>query len=303
MGTAEFEALQRRHGVAGVVSFDESPLGGPVARLASGGSSAEIALQGAQVLGWTPAGHAPALWLSPVERLGTGKPIRGGIPVCWPWFANHPDDPAKPTHGFVRTRQWSVTSAGMRDGAATLELRTATTLADAALWAHSAEAELEVALGERLTLSLTTRNTGPGAIRLTQALHTYFAVGDIAQVRVDGFDGLGYIDKLAANARKSWSGPILFAGEVDRIYLGHSGAAEIVDAAAARTIRIEKSGSASTVVWNPWIEKCARLGDMGPEGYRRMVCIETANAGDDVVSLAPGAAHTITAVYSVRHGS
>lgn len=299
MPTALTETLEHRYGIADAVSFRDSPLGGPIVRLEHRGASAEIALQGAQVLGWMPAGKAPVLWLSPTERLGTAKPVRGGIPVCWPWFAAHPDDPAKPAHGFMRTRLWDVVTTFASGGRARVTLRTATAPDDARLWPHDAEAALEVSLATGLHVALTTRNTGASAFRFTQALHTYFAVRDIARVRVDGFDDLAYLDKLDGHARKHWHGPIRFEGEVDRVYIGHTGAAEIRDEAAERTIRIEKSGSASSVVWNPWIEKCNRLGDMGPEGYRTMVCVETANAGDDVVTLAPGATHTLAATLSI----
>jgi glucose-6-phosphate 1-epimerase len=287
--------LQGRHGVAGRVEIEASPLGGPVVRLSGAGSTATVALQGAQVLGWAPEGAAPVLWLSPVERLGTEKPVRGGIPVCWPWFATHPSDPGRPNHGFVRTRPWSIVSTAGEPAASKVVLATATTEADRALWPHAAEVTLEAVAGAALSLSLTTRNIGADAFPLAQALHSYLAVQDIAHVRVEGLDGLTYVDKVAANARKRWSGPVRFAGEVDRIYLGHEGPATIVDEGAGRRIVIEKSGSRSTVVWNPWAERCRQLGDMGADGYRGMLCVETANACDDVVTLAPGAEHTLGA--------
>jgi glucose-6-phosphate 1-epimerase len=300
MATELIDTLSRQHDRGDAVRFEMSPLGGPVIRLAMGGATAMVALQGAQVLAWSPTACEPVIWLSPSERLGTAKAVRGGIPVCWPWFAGHPEDASKPAHGFVRTRLWDVVSTERLAGEVSIVLATATTSGDAALWPHAAEVSVRVALStDRLSVALRTRNRDTRAFQLTQALHTYFAVGDIAQVRVEGFDGLTYIDKLDANVIKPWHGPIRFAGEVDRIYVDHTGEARIIDEAAGRVIVIAKEGSQSSVVWNPWIEKCARLGDMGPEGYRGMVCVETTNAGRDVVTLAPGASHTLAAIMKV----
>lgn len=294
------EAISRQHGLGRAVRFELSPLGGPVAMLSLGDATALIALQGAQVLDWTPAGGRPVIWLSPTERLGTPKPVRGGIPVCWPWFAAHPEDASKPAHGFVRTRLWDVVSTQRLADEVVIELRTAKTSVDAALWPHAAEVSVRVGLSaDSLSVTLRTRSLDKAPFRLTQALHTYFAVSDIAHVRVEGFDGLTYIDKLDANVIKPWRGPIRFTAEVDRIYLDHADEARIVDEAAGRAIIIAKEGSRSSVVWNPWIEKCARLGDMGPDGYRGMVCVETTNAGSDVVTVAPGATHTLAAIIKV----
>ncbi len=279
------------------VIVEDSPLGGPVLRLAAKDSTAEVALQGGQVLSWQPKGHAPAIWLSPMERLGNLKPVRGGTPVCWPWFANHPTDASKPAHGFVRTRPWSCDAVETSDAGVRAFLYTSTTEGDRLLWPHAADVELAVTLGETLQLELTTRNKGTDTFALTQALHTYFAVGDIADVTVEGFDGQSYIDKLDGNARKRQAGTIAFAAEVDRIYDEHTGTAAIVDRGLQRRIEISKTGSRSTVVWNPWMTKAARLGDMGPDGWRRMVCVETCNAGEDVVQIAPGAEHAIGVEY------
>lgn len=281
------------------VTIEDSPLGGPILRLTSAGGVAEVALQGAQLMSWSPKGHAPVIWLSPVERLGTLKPVRGGTPVCWPWFANHPTDASKPAHGFVRTRKWSCDGVAKSDAGVRVFLKTSTTEADRLLWPHTANVVLVVTLGATLQLEMTTRNKGTDAFALTQALHTYFAVGDISDVTVEGFNGRSYLDKLDDNARKQQSGDIAFTAEVDRIYDEHTGTADIVDRGLKRRIEITKTGSHSTVVWNPWSGKAARMGDMGPDGWRRMVCVETCNAGDDIVRLAPGAAHTLTAEYRV----
>jgi glucose-6-phosphate 1-epimerase len=297
-----FEPFDLTSGCVGA-SIEDSPLGGPILRLMAVSGTAEVALQGAQLLSWQPRGQAPVIWLSPLERLANPpanpKPVRGGTPVCWPWFGPHPADPANPAHGFVRTRLWDVDGAERLDTAVRVRLSTATSAADRALWPHAAQAGLTVTLGETLSLALTTTNTGIDAFALTQALHTYFAVGDIADVTVEGFDGQGYVDKVGGQARKRQAGAISFAEEVDRIYDEHPGSATIIDRGLNRRIEISKTGSRSSVVWNPWTGKATRLGDLGPHGWRRMVCVETCNAGSDVVQVAPGAVHEMTAEYRV----
>lgn len=281
------------------VLFEMSPLGGPIARLRHGQAQAVVALHGAQVLNWVIGGIG-LLWLSPVARIRAGKGLRGGIPVCWPWFADHPDDPSKPAHGFVRHQDWSVAGTCATPDAVSITLATATTEADQALWPHRAELRLTVRLGAALALQLETQNVGHVPFPLSEALHTYFRVSDIANVAVTGLEGRDYLDKLDAFVRKSQAGPIAIAGEVDRIYLGDTSRIVIEDRGTGRRLLVASTGSRSAVVWNPWTAKSARLGDMGsPEAYRQMLCVETANAGDDVVRLAPGAAHTLGVTYSV----
>jgi D-hexose-6-phosphate mutarotase len=281
------------------LAFEASPLGGTLARLTHGTAGVLVALHGAQVLNWVIDGSG-LLWLSPIARIRAGKGIRGGIPVCWPWFADHPGDPKKPAHGFVRHREWHVAGTHATPDAVTITLATATTDADQTLWPHRAELRLMVRLGSKLSLSLETRNTGTAPFPLTQALHTYFRVSDIANVAVTGLEGLSYLDKLDQFARKTQSGPIAILAEVDRIYLGDISRITLHDRGAGREIGIESTGSRSAVVWNPWTAKTARLGDMGsPNAFRQMLCIETANAGDDVITLAPGEAHTLAVIYSV----
>jgi glucose-6-phosphate 1-epimerase len=298
------DAMNAKWAQPGRISVSNSPLGGPVVTLAGAAGTAVVALQGAQLLSWTPTGHDPVIWLSPVERLGTAKPVRGGTPVCWPWFADHPSDPTKPAHGFVRTRLWSIEAAGTTDHGAWVTLGVQTTAADQALWPHRASAQLRIALSQQLDLALSTTNTGTAPLPLSQALHTYFSIGDIADIDVSGFDGEVYQDKLDGGRRITQAGPITFPGEVDRIYDDHApatltSAAAINDRGLQRRITVSQSGSRSAVVWNPGPAKASRLADMGPEGWRRFVCVETTNAGSDVRELRAGETHVLGATYAV----
>ena len=296
----DLAGLNERHGIDGELIFAVGHHGAEVARITNATGTAEIALQGAQVLTWAPAGQPAVVWLSPAAKFAAGKSLRGGAPVCWPWFGPHPDDPAKPGHGFARNLDWDVVSSERVNEGTRLVLRLMPGAAQHALWPFEAELELAVTAGERLLLELTTRNTGTIPLNITQALHTYFHVGDIVAARVDGLDGCAYIDKVDGGAHRRQSGAVAIGGEVDRVYLGCPGEVVIVDDALRRRIRIGKRGSQSYVVWNPWGEKGAKFGDMGDDGYRRMLCVETTNAGDDVVTIASGKSFTLATEYGVE---
>lgn len=255
----------------------EHPVAGPVLRLTSGDAEALVAPLGAQVVSWRHTGRE-MLWCAS-QRLD-GKPLRGGIPVCWPWFGAHPSDTSQPSHGLVRNRSWEV----RKHSAGSVVM----TIAEGPL-----TATLDVSLGEELRVALTTHNTGIDDVTITAALHTYFAVSDIAQVTVAGLDGASYIDTLDGWSRKQQRGDLRFGAEVDRIYA--VGGAVLHD--GPRCVEIDSAGtSRSLVAWNPWIAKSARLGDMAEGEYRRMVCLETAWAADDSRALAPGEQQMLTTV-------
>lgn len=294
-------ALTARWGRVPGVSFAQM-FGGTVAVLESPFSRAIVALQGAHVLSWQAAGDATdVLWLSPMARLGAAKAVRGGIPVCWPWFGPHPSDASKPAHGIVRARPWHVTGSAASEKYARLVLAFETAGSAGDPWPHRAKAEIEITAGETLTVALTTDNLGPEAFVLTEALHTYLRIGDIARVTVEGLTSRTYVDQLQGGARRLQGAELFaFAAETDRVYLDTPDIVTVRDDALAREIRIAKTGSQSTVVWNPWIEKGNRLGDLGADGYQRMLCIETANVFDNVVSLEPRARHRMTTEISVR---
>ncbi len=292
MAMTPVEALNAGFAQSGAIRF-ETRFDGPVACLSHRGSTAIVALQGAQVLSYVPAGGTELLWLSPVARLGTGKAVRGGIPVCWPWFGPHPEDGSKPAHGFVRAALWHLTATSAEHDGVRMVLDFDATAIDPALWPHQAGVTLSVELRDKLKVTLETVNTGSTEIALTQALHTYLAVGEVCDVVISGLDGRRYIDQLDPSAAPVQSGPIRIAAEVDRIYQGSSDTVTVADPSLKRTIQIAKAGSASTVVWNPWTVKGARLGDLGADGYRHFVCIETANAGADIKTLRPGARHSL----------
>lgn len=268
----------------------------PVVELRHGGAVATVALDGAQVLGYTPAGQQPVIFLSRQAAFKPGKSARGGVPVCWPWFGGVRDNPSIPFHGFARMAAWELRRAAATNEHTTVELALAPSDFTRSYWPHEFELSLRVQLGAQLRLDLTAHNTDGQPVELTAALHTYFRVGEIGQVAISGLDGVGYIDKLDGDRQKLQQGDIRIAEMVDRIYVGTSGACVIDDDALGRRIVVGKEGSNSVVVWNPWAEEAKKIADMADEEYREFVCVETTNAGGDVVTLAPGASHTLTAI-------
>lgn len=241
------------------------------------------------MLEFQATGRPPLLWLSERALYTPGKAIRGGIPLCFPWFGPHPGDPAKPAHGFARNRNWQLASASNNDGSHTLVFQLQDDADTRALWPHAFLAELHMEFGRELRLTLVVKNTGPQDFSFSFAFHSYFPVTDIAQARVEGLDGSRCIDQLASTRTPFvHSGPIAFQGETDRIYLGANGNYRITDSAAARQTIIQAGNCHSAIVWNPWQEKTARLGDMQAEGWRRMLCVECGNVETDTLALAAG---------------
>lgn len=299
MSLIDIAALNRSFGIPGHLDFSESPEGLVLAKIGNAHAVATVYLQGAHLTEWTPHGQAPVLWLSPNALLAEGKAIRGGVPVCWPWFGAHPGSPGLPAHGVARTSVWEVAgSGGLEDGSTWLALRLPQ--ADPSLWSHSTPVEIRLTVGKTLGIELSTRNAGMETVDISQALHAYFQVGDVRQARILGLDGCAYVDKTDGNRRKTQTGPLAIAAEVDRIYLDSSADCLIEDPVLKRRVRIQKTGSASTIVWNPWAEKSAQLADLGPDVYLSMVCVESANADEDKVSLSPGAEHRLSVSYGVE---
>lgn len=305
---SQLETLRRRFASAEFLAFGEPAPDFIAIKVRTAFSTATIALQGAHVMTWQPAGQKPVIWLSSVAKFAPGKSIRGGVPLCWPWFGPHATEATYPGHGFARTIPWLLVDAWkLPDGRVRLEFEPVMNDAACAMWPHPSLVKNIVTVGQELEVELATTNTGHAAFPLGQALHTYFQVGDIQQTSVAGLEGCGYLDKVDGGKRKKQKGAVAFAGETDRIYLETAGCCGIVDPVLKRTILITSTGSRSTVVWNPGKEKAAKMGDFGltngKAGEDCMVCVETANAADDVITLAPGETHRMTAQYRViKHG-
>lgn len=274
----------------------------PLIEINNGLATAHISLYAAHLLSFQPAGDtADVIFLSSAVQYQPGRAIRGGTPICWPWFGSDPEGLGRSSHGFVRNRLWNLVHTATRaDGATIARLAVENTPETEAIWPYAFRLELEFTVGTELTIALTTHNRSDRSMTLTQALHTYFRVGDIHQTVVQGLAGKSYIDKLDGEQEKMQVGEITITEAVDRIYHRPHNPLFIVDSALDRRIRVESTGSQSAVVWNPWAAGAAQLGDLGNEDYRQFVCVETTNAAADQVTIAPGQAFTLQAVYQVE---
>ena len=255
-------------------------------------ASAKIALQGAHLFHYKHHNEDDIVWLSEESDFEVGKSIRGGIPICWPAFGM--SNPDLPQHGFARVGMWNLDYVDEFDNNLTeLRLKFIHSQETLKLWAYKFELELKVSISDKLSMELTTKNIDNKAFKITQALHTYFSVSDILDVRVKGLDKKPYFDALTSTMCQQ-NGDIVFKEEVDSIYKEVNNEILLLD--KNRTISINHKGSTSAIVWNPWIAKCARMSAMEGNAYKKFVCIETANALDDFKIIKPNSAHTLKLV-------
>jgi len=262
---------------------------------------ARLTSYGAQLCEWMPVGKSPVLYLSPRAVFAAGTPIRGGVPISFPWFASHPTDPSKPAHGFARTRTWQVVGVTRETtGDVRVVLRLEADDDTRALWASTFALSLNVSLGATLAMTVEVENVGHEAIAYELALHTYLAVGDVEAVSIRGLEGTRFVDKVDSGKNKVAPGePLRIAGETDRVFLDTTATCVVEDPVLARRLRVEKRGSHATVVWNPGSDRARTMRDVGEDGWRGFVCVETANVGPHAVRLAPGARGAMTAQIDV----
>lgn len=259
---------------------------------------AEVYLQGAHVAAWRPTGHDPVIWMSQRSAFAPGTPIRGGIPVCFPWFGPGPT-PEAGLHGFARTAEWMVVAVveSGEDVVLTLALTDAG-IADTSPWPHPFAARMVITVGATLTMSLTVTNTGDEAVTFQEALHTYLSVGDVREASIRGLEDLPFTDRLGPGDQPASGEPLRITGETDRVY-PQPGTILVEDPALGRTISVIASGSGNAVIWNPWVAKAAAMPDFGDDEWRDMVCVETCNVLGHAVCLEPRATSTMTARYEI----
>ena len=287
--------------IPGVATFSDTASGLVRLDIATSLATAEIWLQGAHIARYQPAGCAPVLFLSASSLFAPGKAIRGGVPVIFPWFGPRAGHPESPAHGFARTMPWHIESLSCADGASlSLTLRLDSDDATRALWPHDFILRHRIAIGAHLGMTLGVTNTSAAPFQFEEALHTYLAVADVRQASVSGLEGVTYIDKVDRLARKTQdAAPIRITGETDRVYLDTAATCILTDPGLTRRVTVETSGSRSTVLWNPWVAKAHAMADFGDDEWPGMICIETANAADNALTLAPAATHTMRAAVRV----
>jgi glucose-6-phosphate 1-epimerase len=259
--------------------------------------SGEVYLHGAHITHFQPKGAAPVIFLSKNAFFQSGKPIRGGIPVIFPWFGPRTGMPEAPAHGLVRTLPWTIEAIDLRqDGSVRVVLELESDPAMLASWPHAFKLRLIVIFATTLDITLETRNTSSNAFEFEEALHTYLQTGDVRKTTIEGLAGVEYLDKVDAFKRKPQADPLVkFEGPTDRVYQNTPGACVVNDLASARSIAVGKEGSNATVVWNPWIAGAASMKDFVNAEWAEMVCVETANVGESRITLPAGATHRMRA--------
>ncbi len=301
--------LNVHHAIAGARWVDGPA--GPILEVRTEQCEARLSAYAAQVVSWTPtstgpAPASPALFCSPRTAWGGGKAIRGGIPVCWPWFGARRDDDrlvgrASPAHGFARTRPWHVERVALGDnGRVEVTFLLVSDDDTLALWPHAFEARLTCAVGSTLQVSLTVTNVDDDAFAMEGALHTYLAVADVEAVTIHGLEGTRCIDKVSGAHGITDRSPLRVRGETDLVFQGTKARVVVRDPVAQRTITVDKSGSHSTVVWNPGLMKATTMADLGGDVWRSFLCVEAANVAPAVVNLSPGATHTLSTRITVN---
>ena len=279
------------------VTFSTLDSGLEIISISNKYASAKITTNGAHIFEYTPVGEKNLLWVSKKAFFVPGKPIRGGVPVCWPWFGASLIE-GRPGHGFVRVEEWQISDiAELPSGATKLVFTLDSDMKHFAMADFPFTVNMIFTIGKELEMTLVMVNKGTEPVKIGCALHTYFAISDINKVVVTGLDKCHYFDHKVGAPRFEGNyqeGDVKVTSEIDNVYFPASGTTEIVDPGWGRIITIEKSGSDSTVVWNPWVEKATTMEDYAPEEYQEMICVESANAKCDPRILLPGVPHQIS---------
>ncbi|WP_263358051.1 D-hexose-6-phosphate mutarotase [Acidicapsa ligni] len=293
--------LNTHFSISGIASIVSGNNGLPKVQITTPAGSAEIYLHGAHVTSWKPADSSEVIFVSKETRWEDGKAIRGGVPICFPWFRAKSDNPKAPSHGVVRTKAWQLQSIIQGEDVVIVSLTTESDEETRKWWPHEFRLTHRVTVGKDLTLELITVNTGDTAFQIEEALHTYNRIGQIDTIRIAGLDGAIFLDNRDNNREKLQQGNIAFDMATDNAYFKTRHTVEIIDPTLKRRIRLEKQNSASTVVWNPWKEDAAKLADLGDDEWTQFACVEACNILDAAVTLAPNEEHIMTAAISVTN--
>jgi glucose-6-phosphate 1-epimerase len=293
MNDPDIQLLNQRFGAPGRIAFRTGVVGLPIVSLINKYGSCEVSLYGAHLLAYRPIGHGPVIFMSQKSGLASGKPIRGGVPLCWPWFGLHPSDPKASRHGFARLAQWELEATEYSAESTVLRLVLQDSKWSRRIWNHAFLLKMRVTLDQFLHLSLTTENTDTKPFKFSQAFQPYFQVGDIRMTTVHGLDGAPYTDMLS-QTDFTQEGPLEIKGQVDRSYTPEKNEAAIRDGKLKRATLMTFSGSRTLGVWNPWIDLARTLPDLGDEEYQCFLCLEPANVRDTAIELEPGTQHTLS---------
>lgn len=300
MNNINIQQLNRKFSIEDQVSIIEGKGGFSVIQVNNSKASAQISVYAGQVLSYKPASQSEdVLFVSENAYFKQGKAIKGGIPICWPWFGAALKE-GNPDHGFVRNNSWKIlTIDNLENGDTKILLQFKDNEHTRELWPYSFQLTLEIVIGDSLTLELLTRNTGKEAFTITEALHTYFNVGDAGEVKVLGLEQAEYLDKTEDFIKVCQVGAITLSEETDHIYTDVKHDLLIDDPVFDRKIKISSSGNKNVVVWNPWKKASAEMADLDENDYKNFVCLEIANAATDVVDIQPNSGYWMVTNYSV----
>jgi len=291
--------LDRRFGIPDIARVCKGEGGLGRVDITSPLAHGEMYLHGAHVTSWRPAGSEEVLFLSSKARWEEGQAIRGGIPICFPWFRGKADDPHAPAHGVVRTRSWQLDSIVGNNTGVAVTMLIESDEQTRRWWPGEFRLVHRVTFGSELKLELVCINTGKTPLHFEEALHTYNRVADVGTVRLQGLNGTHFLDNTDSNKEKTQRGDVTFASQTDNAFIDSQKAVDLLDPKLRRRIRLQKANSSTTVVWNPWQEGAGRLRDLGEGEWRQFLCVEACNIMGAAVTLAPGQEHTISAVLSV----
>jgi glucose-6-phosphate 1-epimerase len=293
--------LNEKFGLPGIAEIVEGEGNLPKIRVTTSAATAEIYLHGAQVISWIPAHSSEVLFLSKQSHWQEGKAIRGGIPICYPWFRSKADDPKAPSHGVVRTTAWQIESITQQADIVVISLVITASDATRKFWPYDFHLEHRITVGSELKLELIIRNTGTRSFKIEEALHTYFRVGEVEQVSVSGLDGVVYLDNVHNNTENTQHGDLAMSGPTDNAYIDTTSTLTIIDPALKRKLITEKTNSSTTIAWNPWQQGATSLSDLGDEEWHEMICVEASNILHSAVDVAPAAEHIFAATLRVAN--
>ena len=292
--------LNEHFSLPGVLSFHATASGLIYASITAPQATATVYLQGAHLAAWQPKGQQPAIFLSRKSDFAPGKPIRGGVPIAFPWFANRHDGKTGPSHGFARIQDWTLAFAALAGDDLHMTFTLGPTEISRGFGYDNFRLAFQLTIGRSLTMQLTVVNDATVPLVFEEALHTYYAVADIHEVTVDGLDGVTYMDKTDNFQSKVQHGAITITEPTDRVYLNTTSTCIVHDAGGKRRITVAKTGSDTTVIWNPWESGALKLPDLDPTEWHEYIAVETVNAAANAVTLAPGAKHVMQAHVTVE---
>ena len=259
-------------------------------------ANAAISLFGGHVVSFQPQGQEDLIWMSQQAKFDGKTALRGGIPVCWPWFGRI----AAPAHGFARSSEWQLVEHRESEAGVIVSLGLKPSEATLAVWPHQFDARLNVEIGDQLKVTLDVKNTDLQPWTFSGALHTYLNVGDIHNTTTTGM-GAEYIDSLQGGKICQGGSELVLTDTIDRVYTQPEAQIFVADKKLDRTLTVENHGHNSAVLWNPWAEGATAMGDMQNDGYLTMMCVEStlhAPSLEAGKTLQPGESHQLITVIS-----